>query len=77
MPELKVGTSNIVFPMRFGDPKFINFASGATSQDLSLKPGETIFLKILKGTGPDWKEVSSGNDWPKPKRFVLKFQEIR
>lgn len=74
MPELKFGESNMIYSLRFGEKKFMNFASGAKPEDLSLKPGETCILDTR--TPLDWNEYSRDMNWPRPKQFVLKFQEI-
>jgi len=74
MPELKFGQGNMVFDLRFGHKKFMNFASGAKPEDLALKPGETCILDTR--TPLDWNEYSRDMNWPRPKQFVLKFQEI-
>jgi hypothetical protein len=76
MPELRVGESNLIFDLRFGDKKFANFATGAKHEDISLKPGETIILKIKEGNDLDWEHFSRGMNWPKPIRFELKFVEL-
>ncbi|HKP36603.1 MAG TPA: hypothetical protein VJT71_07065 [Pyrinomonadaceae bacterium] len=75
MPELKFGQGNMVFDLRFGDKKFMNFASGAKPEDVSLRPGESCFLKLNPAV--DWREHSRDMPhWPKPKRLILQFQEI-
>jgi hypothetical protein len=63
----------MIFDLRFGDKKFMNFASDAKPEDFSLKPGETCILKIKDP--PDWQDFSRDMHWPKPKQFVLRFQE--
>lgn len=76
LPELRVGESNLLFDLRFGDKKFMNFAADAKPEDLSLKPGETYVFKIEAGNELDWENFRRGKDWPKPKRFELLFQEL-
>jgi hypothetical protein len=76
LPELRVGQSNLVFDLRFGDRKFANFATGTQSGNISLKPGETTILKIRDGNDLDWEDFSRGMQWPKPIRFELKFVEL-
>jgi hypothetical protein len=76
LPELRIGASNLIFDLRFGDNKFINFASGATSDDLALKPGKTTTLRIQDGDDLDWNDFSRGRYWPRPIRFELEFQEL-
>jgi hypothetical protein len=76
LPELVDGSSNVILPLRFGDKRFANFASGAQPGDLSIKPGEVVTLRIKQGASLDWDDLRRGHDWPKPKRFVLEFQEL-
>jgi hypothetical protein len=75
MPELTYGQGHMIIDLRFGDKKFMNFATGAKLEDFSLKPGKTCTLKIRQPL--DWKEYSHDMpQWPKPKQLLLKFQEI-
>jgi len=76
MPELKFGGSNMIVSLRFGDKKFMNFASGAKTEDMSLKPGETCILKIRDANALGLEDMKREMIWPVPKKIVLELQEI-
>ena len=77
LPEVKINDGNLIFRLQFGDDKFMNFATGATSEDLSLKPGETCLL-ALRGDDKNlsWHAAGKKYNWPVPKKVRLLFQEI-
>lgn len=59
--DVTIGGSHFVFPLAYGRDALGNIISKATSEDIPIKPGETLVFKIHPGQISAWeKDVRGG-----------------
>ena len=62
------------FPIGYGNPRFVDFAKRATSQDIPLRPGETYIYQFSKRWAGRWEKFKVTRKLPHPKKIGLQFE---
>ncbi len=66
--------SEIVFPLTYGRAELGDIVTKATSDDVAIKPGETIILTA--GDGTAWEKGVRENRWPESTKFKARIQVL-
>lgn len=64
----------IVFPLTYGRAQLGDIVTKATSDDVAIKPGETIILTA--GNGTAWEQAVRENRWPESTKFSAEIQVL-
>jgi len=64
----------MVYPLTYGRAELGDIVTKATSDDVPIKPGETIHLKI--GEVPLWERGVREKRWPESTKFTAEIQEL-
>lgn len=64
----------IVFPLRYGRAELGDIVTKATSDDVPIKPGETIILTTKQATA--WEQGVREKRWPESIKFRAELQEL-
>ena len=62
----------LVYPLSYGRAELGDIVTKATSDDVPIKPGETIYLDV--GGAPLWEEGVREKRWPQSTKFTAHFQ---
>lgn len=62
----------MVYPLLYGRAELGDIVTKATSDDVPIKPGETIYLQI--GEVPYWEKGIRENRWPESTKFTAEIQ---
>jgi hypothetical protein len=68
------GGPEIVFPLTYGRAELGDIVTKATSDDVPIKPGETIILTA--GDGTAWEKGVREKRWPESTKFTAEIQEL-
>lgn len=64
----------IVFSLRYGRPELGDIVTKATSDDVPIKPGETVILTV--GNVTAWERGIRENRWPESTKFTAEIQVL-
>jgi hypothetical protein len=64
VPEAKIADSYQAFSIYYGRPALSDWTERPTSQDVPIKPGETVFLKIEETGVRGWDEARAAGKVP-------------
>lgn len=64
----------MVYPLTYGRPDLGDIVTKATSDDVPIKPGETITLSI--GKAPYWENGVREKRWPQSTKFTAEIQVL-
>lgn len=64
----------MVYPLPYGRAELGDIVTKATSEDVPIKPGETIYLKV--GEVPLWEQGVREKRWPQSTKFTADFQSL-
>ena len=64
----------IVFPLTYGRAQLGDIVTKATSDDVAIKPGETVILTA--GDATAWEKGVRENRWPESTKFTAKIQVL-
>lgn len=64
----------MVYPLTYGRAQLGDIVTKATSDDVPIKPGETIYLQI--GEVPYWEKGVREKRWPQSTKFTAKIQVL-
>lgn len=67
------GLPEIVIPMHYGRPELGDIVTKATSDDVPIKPGETVIL-TAGGMAANWERARREHGWPDASKFRADFQ---
>jgi len=70
MPD---GLPEIVIPMHYGRAELGDIVTKATSDDVPIKPGETVIL-TAGGMATNWEKARREYGWPDASKFRAEFQ---
>ena len=70
MPD---GLPEIVIPMHYGRAELGDIVTKATSDDVPIKPGETVIL-TARGMATNWEKARREYGWPDASKFRADFQ---
>jgi len=62
----------LMFPVSYGRAELGSIVTKATSDDIPIKPHETIYLKV--GEVPLWEQAVRENRWPQSTKFTAQIQ---
>jgi hypothetical protein len=68
------GGPEIVFPLTYGRAELGDIVTKATSEDVPIKPGETIILQA--GSVAAWEKGVREKRWPESTKFRAELQEL-
>ena len=68
------GGPEIVYSLMYGRPELGDIVTKATSDDVPIKPGETIYLSV--GEEPLWEKAVREKRWPESTKFTALFQQL-
>src|SRR5437868_3984390 len=76
MPEITIpnGTDKMGFSLGFGRSERFDIKTKAEPDDPSIKPGETIVLKLTDTEVQDWERFWKRENKPNAKRLILHFE---
>jgi hypothetical protein len=66
------GGPEIVYPLPYGRAELGDIVTKATTEDVPIRPGETIYLKV--GEVPLWEQGVREKRWPQSTKFTADFQ---
>ena len=72
--DVRLGGPEIVFPVRYGRPELGDIVTKAKSDDVPIKPGETIILTA--GDATAWEKGVRERGWPQPTKFKALIQVL-
>jgi hypothetical protein len=64
----------MVYPLTYGRAQLGDIVTKATSDDVPIKPGESIYLKV--GEVPYWEKGVRENRWPQSTKFIAELQSL-
>lgn len=81
MPDMTPAADrHTAFFMHYGRDKLILFETPLTSEDVLIKPGETVVLKVDKMDAEAWEHLWQGANgllpWQLPKKVILLFERL-
>ena len=72
--DVRLSGPEIVFPLRYGRPELGDIVTKAKSDDVPIKPGETIILTT--GDTTAWEKGVRERGWPQPTKFKALIQVV-
>ena len=69
-----VSGQNVLAPVYFGRTELGDIRVKATPDDVPVKPGESVILRIHPGQLDAWDIVKHKENWELPRRIRVKFQ---
>ena len=81
MPDMTPNTDrHAVFLMHYGRDKLLLFETPLTSEDVPIKPGETVVLRVNEMDAEAWEHFRQGPNgqlpWQLPKKVTLLFARL-
>ena len=81
MPDMTPAADrHTAFFMHYGSDKLILFETPLTSEDVPIKPGETVVLKVDEMDAEAWEHFRQGANgllpWQLPKKVTLLFEHL-
>jgi len=67
---------NVIAPVSFGRVELSDHRVRANPEDVPIKPGESVNLKIHSGQVAGWEVVGREQKWQRPKRVTVKFKNL-
>jgi len=75
--DVKSATGHrVIFPVSYGRPELSDPGAKPNSDDVPLKPGESIVLKIHPGQVPAWEINQRKENRPQPRQIRVVFQGL-
>ena len=72
--KFDANSPEIVFPLRYGRAELGDIVTKATSDDVPIKPGETIILTTTQATA--WEQGIREKRWPEATKFKAEIQVL-
>lgn len=78
MPEITDGGHEIGYMFRYGRPELIEFIKPILPEDIPIKPGETVVLKVTEREWRGWEDYAASRNLTKsePKKVVVMFHAL-
>lgn len=67
---------NVMVPMSYGRVELSDHRVRATPDDVPIRPGESVVLKIHPGTLDAWDIVGRKQNWQRPKKVTVRYENL-